>query len=158
MKINTLSDILDLTGGLVLQEVDQVMSKATGKTGVLETLEIENKERIGALLRYLGIKSQEPKEGEAFQKLMQLVMKGEKGLHEYLGGDGDKEFINFGVLIEKGRKIMAPKPLFVLKKDVFRDILMHNPPPNILKALGYRSAKELFAKEKLEEVASALRF
>lgn len=158
MKINTLSGILDLTGGLVLQEVDQIMSRATGKIGVLEKLESENNERARGMLRYLGIKGREPEEREVFQKLLALIEKNEEGLHTFLGGDGGKEFINFGVLIEKGRKIMTPKPLFVLKKDVFKSILTDNPPPNILKAFGYGGAKELFAKEKLEEVASALRF
>ncbi|MBI2450726.1 MAG: hypothetical protein HYV52_00065 [Parcubacteria group bacterium] len=47
---------------------------------------------------------------------------------------------------------------FFLKKDKAREILRRHPPPNIMKALGYKNVQELLDNEPFEQLYSALRF
>ena len=47
---------------------------------------------------------------------------------------------------------------FFIKEERAKEFLINVPPPNILKSLGYKNAKELVQNENIFEIYSALRF
>lgn len=141
----------------VLEGLDKRMSAITGKTGVIQKIEEENDWNVGKTLRRFGLE-ENPKSQDVYSALLEHLGKSEEHLYDFLDGSNGTKFDSFPTLLKRGYEIMKPKRLWVLKKDKFREILEANPPTNILSILGYKSAKELFEKEKLEEIASSLRF
>jgi len=142
----------------ILLEMDKKMSAISGKTGVLEKIEEENEERVKMTLQRFGVNVRAPQVHDVYEALLLHLKKSEERLHIFLnGGDGD-HFTNFAELLKRGRELLDPGKLWVLKKSKFREILLENPPPNILSMFGYKDTGQLFAENSLEEVASALRF
>jgi hypothetical protein len=141
----------------VLNDLDKKMSVISGKTGVIQKIEEENGWRIEKTLRRFeigdGIRAE-----EVYTMLLLHLKKGERQLHAFLGGEVGEEFHNFPALLKRGMELMKPKKLWVLKKEKFREIIEQSPPPNIMKKFGYKDGKELFDNERLEEIASSLRF
>ena len=142
----------------VLVELDKKMSAISGKTGVIKEIEEENDWRVEKALKRFGLDPKTASTREVRDALLNHLRISEERLNVFLGGEEGKEFINFESLIRHGYKLMNPKKLWVLKKKKFQEILEANPRPNILKKFGYKTGQELFSKEKLEEVASSLRF
>ncbi|MFY9458007.1 MAG: hypothetical protein WAP23_03760 [Candidatus Spechtbacterales bacterium] len=156
--MNKLHELLRMKDDAVLVDLDKKMSAISGKRGVIKEIEEENDWRIEKTLKRLGVNAESPDSREVYEALLDHLRKSERRLHVFLnGGDGD-EFTNFSELLERGNELMKPGTLWVLKKEKFREILEKNPPPNILQKFGYKSGQELFSKEKLEEIASSLRF
>ncbi|MBI1888398.1 MAG: hypothetical protein HYS15_00455 [Candidatus Spechtbacteria bacterium] len=157
-NMNKLYQLLRMSDDSVLLDLDKKMSVISGKSGVCEKIEEENDWRMRSTLSRLGITSENPKSREVYGALLRHLAKSEERLRIFLNGGGGKEFTNFPELLRAGRDLMNPKKVWVLKKEKFREILEANPPPRILQKFGYKDGKELFQREKLEEVASSLRF
>ena len=142
----------------VIKELDSKMGKIYGKSGVIEKIENDLDWRIESTIKRFGIDPANATSTSIRDVLLGHLRRSERVLSVFLGGDGDGEFSNFDELIRRGHDLMKPKKLWVLKKEKFREILEENPPPNIMQKFGYKDGKELFRKEKLEEIASSLRF
>lgn len=156
--MNKLYKLLRMPDETVLLEMDKRMSVITGKSGVIQKIEEENDERIQMTLRRLGVDLVNPQARDVYEGLLAHLKKSEQRLYQFLdGGDGD-EFKNFSELLVRGKELMNPGKLWVLKEEKFKEILLENPPPNILAMFGHKDANELFQNDGLEEVASSLRF
>lgn len=156
--MNKLYQLLRMPDESVLTELDKKMSVLSGKKGVISQIEEENDWRVRATLSRLGIASESPRSRGVYEALLGHLEKSEKRLRVFLNGGDGKEFTNFSELLRAGHDLMNPKKVWVLKKEKFREMLEANPPPNILQKFGYKDGGELFQHEKLEEVASSLRF
>lgn len=142
----------------VLSELDKKMEAITGKKGVMKIIEEENDWRIERTLKRFNITSKNPNSQDIYDALLGHLVVSDKRLNIFLKGKESENFTNFPELLRKGKDLMDIPKLWVLKKEKFREILEEYPPPNILKKFGYKNGKELFDNEKLEEVASSLRF
>lgn len=156
--MNKLYQLLRLKDASMLEDLDEKMSVISGKKGVLEKIEEENDWHVKGTLQRFGVKGEDPTSREVYGALLAHLRKTEERLRLFLNGGDGREFNNFEELLVRGQELMKPKKLWVLKKGRFKEILLENPPPTILKIFGYKNGEELFENEKLEEVASSLRF
>lgn len=62
------------------------------------------------------------------------------------------------LLTEEARKADIPRDCWVIKEDVAKQMLLDKPPRQILKRLGYKSAKEMLKNEDIGEIFGAIRF
>jgi len=155
--MNKLYQLLRMKDDSVLVELDKKMSAISGKVGVIKEIEEANDWRVEKTLGRFGMKDGVSAD-EMYSVLLGHLRKSEEKLNAFLGDDGDEEFRNFPELLKRGMELMKPERLWVLKKEKFREIIEQSPPPNIMKKFGYKDGKELFENEKLEEIASSLRF
>src|SRR3989338_4548853 len=156
--MNKIHKIFRMPDDSVIKELDSKMGKIYGKSGVIEKIENDLDWRIESTIKRFGIDPANATSTSIRDVLLGHLRRSERVLSVFLGGGGDGEFSNFDELIRRGHDLMKPKKLWVLKKEKFREILEENPPPNIMQKFGYKDGKELFRKEKLEEIASSLRF
>ncbi len=155
--MNKLYRLLRMSDDSLLLDLDKKMSVISGKRGVIQKIEEENDWRIESALRRFGF-GDGMKADDVYGVLLEHLKKGEKQLDIFLGDSKNEEFHNFQELLKRGMELMKPKKLWVLKKEKFREIIEQSPPPNIMKKFGYKDGKELFDNERLEEIASSLRF
>lgn len=155
--MNKLYQLLRMSDDSLLLDLDKKMSAISGKRRVIQKIEEENDWRIERTLRRFGI-GDELKADDVYRVLLGHVKKSEEQLDTFLGDGKNEEFGNFPELLKRGMELMKPKKLWVLKKEKFREIIEQSPPPNIMKKFGYKGGKELFDNERLEEIASSLRF
>ena len=140
----------------VILEMEKKMSAITGKKGVIDELIKENEHRIARILSLLNCLDYRAE--NVFRTLITRLQRDDRALYELFKrpdgttAEGLKTLFNFAL------ELSDIKPLFVLKKEKAAEILMENPPQNIMKALGYKTAGELLQKEDLIEIFSALRF
>jgi hypothetical protein len=154
-----LHQLLRMSDNSVLEELDKRMSVISGKSGIIEKIEQESAAKTRSMLESLGVENtQSPLSQEVHEAVFARLEASERRLNEYLEGGSGGEFTNFSELMKRGRDLMQPKKLWVLKKEKFREILEVNPPPHIMETFGYNTGKELFDNEELEQVASSLRF
>lgn len=156
--MNKLYQLFRMPDESVLSDLDKRMSAITGKSGVIQTIEEENEQRIQMALKRLGIGLIKPQSRDIYEALLGHLKKSERQLHKFLDGGDNNHFDNFSELLKRGMELMDPGKLWVLKKEKFKKILLGNPPPNILSMFGYKNAEALFYENSLEEVASSLRF
>ncbi len=156
--MNKLYQLLRMPNESILLELDKKMSVISGKVDVLGKIEAENDERVKMTLQRFGVDARDPQVHDVYEALLLHLKKSEERLYQFLhGGDGN-HFRNFEELLKRGKELMDPGKLWVLKKSKLREILSENPPPNILSMFDYKDTGQLFAENSLEEVASALRF
>jgi len=156
--MNKLYKLLRMSNDSILRDLDEKMSVISGKRGVIQQIEEENHSRVQKMLKKFEINTGNPSSHKVYSTLLDHLRSNEVLLREFLNGGTENEFSNFPELLSRGYELMKPRKLWVLKKEKFREILESNPPPNILKKFDYTSGQELFKKEKLEEIASSLRF
>jgi len=156
--MNKLYQLLRMPDESILLRMDKKMSVISGKGDVIGKIEEENDERVKMTLQRFGVNVRNPQVDDIYAALLSHLKKSEERLHQFFnGGDGD-HFRNFDELLKRGKELMDPGKLWVLKKEKFKEIILENPPPNILSMFGYKDARELFKDDGLEEVASSLRF
>lgn len=141
----------------VVLALEEKMSKITGKKSILEKIIAENDMYVDLILHQLSL-HRNPSASEVHNALIQKFKKDDKRLYEILRkpdgytADGSKTLLNFA------RELAQIPDLFVLKKDVAREIIKKNPPPNIMSALGYSTVDELLEKEDFDQLFCSLRF
>ncbi len=140
----------------VILNMENKMSILTGKTKVIDKLIKENEYRINRTLSLLNCRSH--KAENVSEDLITRLKRDDKTLYELFKrpsgftAEGLKTLFNFAL------ELANIRPLFVLKKDRAKEILRKNPPPNIIRILGYKDINELLKKEDLIEIFCALRF
>jgi len=140
----------------IIFELDKKMSAISGKSGVLDKIVKENEERINKALNIFGCHDYRAE--NIFRALVTRLQEDDRALYKLFKkpsgttASGLKTMFNFAL------ELADIDQLFVLKKEKAEEILIKNPPPNIIKALKYKNVEELLAKEDLVEIFAALRF
>lgn len=141
----------------VILDIEAKMEKATGKRNIIEKIISENDMYVSIILRELGM-HKNPTASEVQNALIKKFKKDDQKLYEIFRkpdgftAEGSKTLLNFA------RELAQIPDLFVLKKDVAREIIKKNPPPNVMSALGYSTPQELLMKEDFDQLFCSLRF
>ena len=140
----------------VILDMEEKMSTLTGKKGIIEELIKDNEHRVGRTLALLNC--HDYKAESVFRALIKKLREDDWALFKLFKKPSGTTTKGLKTLFNFALELADIKPLLVLKKEKAEEILKKNPPPNIMKALGYKSAEELLKKEDLIEVFCALRF
>ncbi len=141
----------------VILAIEEKMGRVTGKKNIVEKIIAENDMYASLILRELGV-HKNPTASEVQAALIKKFKKDDQKLHEILRKpdgftvEGSKTLLNFA------NELAQIPDLFVLKKDVAREIIKKNPPPNVMSALGYSTVQELLMKEDFDQLFCSLRF
>lgn len=150
---SNLSKILN-TDDSILRSLDARMSKAFGRSGVLDTVLEKNRAMMDKTISELNAGPGSASHVRGM--LRQTIVKQEKVLLEHLNKIPDRN--EFGRMAGVAEKAVKTNHGFFLKKPLIADILRERQPQNLMKYLGYSKIEELLAKEDLTECFSALRF
>lgn len=140
----------------VILDMEEKMEQITGRKDVVEKIINENEKRIKMAFQIFNLANHDAE--QLYEAIINKLKRNDEALHNLfrkpdgLAKGGLRTLFNFAL------ELANIKPLYVLKKEIAQKILENNPPPNILKALKYKNVKELFKKEDLFQVFSALRF
>ncbi len=140
----------------VIRIIEEKMSEITGRNTALETILEENNSRIESSLNKLGVSSR--RAPDIFSALISKIKEDDQKLrfliHKEAAADhaGFKNLLNFA---KEASGISAGK---FLKLEKAEGLIHLNPPPQIMKFLGYKNSRELLDKEDIFEIFSAIRF
>lgn len=138
----------------LLKELDEVMVKKTGHSGVLERLCDLNERTIASTLDRINSKIMEANHVRG--TLRRTVFNHEKQFLQFLSKlPGANEFER---AVNLAGKITTAKTGFFLKKDYLKKILKERPSQKLLDYLGLADIGEVLKKEDVVEVFSSLRF
>lgn len=140
----------------VIINMEEKMSALTGKQNIVDDLMKENDHRISRTLALINCRSY--KSSDIRRALISKLQKDDKALWELFGKPDGTSSEGLQLLFKYALELANLDELFVLKKEKAEEFLRRNPPPNIIKALGYKGIDELLEKEDLIEIFSALRF
>ncbi len=140
---------------LALQQLEQ----SSGRPGVDLQLLGNILESSFRKIQELGLDPNDTTGPELYHALKGLMKKHDQHLARKIGAKStDKPSTLIPLIKQAVEKVDIPKTCWVLKKSVARQMLRDNPPPQIMKLMGYRSIEQLLKKEELFEVYGALRF
>lgn len=141
----------------IFEKTISAMENITGKKGVVEEVLQENDAHIRRALARLEVRSRYA-EDIAFA-LEEAILHDDALLFDLLGKPDLSHPEHTGTLVKKAYEVagVREKGLF-LKKEKAREMIAATPPPAMIRGLGYRDARELLEKERLEEIFAALRF
>ena len=137
-------------------ETEEKMSAITQKTGVIEKIIEENDKKVGQVLASLNCYNYQAE--NVFEAIIRRVKEDDWTLFEFFGKPSGTSEEELKPIFDTVLKLAKIKPLFVLKKHKAKEILVKNPPKNIIKALNYKDINELLKNEDLIEIFCALRF
>lgn len=137
--------------------LERQLEHVTGKVGVMQKLAEENDQMVTDRLSRLGL-SRNVRAQEVYDALISKVEADDIKIFEAIGLFSLRTPDAAPKIVDFVKKIHSLKKGFFLKKDKARQLLIAQPPKNILKALGYKYVEEMLEKEDLLEVYSALRF
>jgi len=123
---------------------------------ILKKIFDENERLMASRLAELGVSR---RNAEAiYLSLIDKIRADDRRLSEYFmlkeasTEEGSRTILNFA------KELANVGKGFFLKIDRAREFILREPPKNIIKAMGYKNAEELLAKEDIFEAYSALRF
>lgn len=155
---NKLAKILRTKPEVIL-DLENKLSGATGKSGVLEKIVEENEILVGRTLEELGIEISKVTAETVYDALVKQLANMDEHLFKFLDKpDLSKMSLVCGKLCDVAYQLVKPKPGFFIKKEKAIEMLSKFPPHNLLDHFGYKTVAELCAKESFESVFSALRF
>lgn len=141
----------------VILDLEKVLSQATGKSGVFESISADNDLLIRKSLDSLNLGAQASSK-EIFDALTSKIEADDSQIFTSLELDGLVGFEHSQKIVDFLNKNQFSANGFFLKQSKAREFLKNVPPKNIMKALGYISVDDLLAKEDLTEIYCALRF
>lgn len=153
-----LRDLLDAKEPLFSLALKQ-LETASGRSGTDAKLIGDIHTQASDAIRRLKLDPADSTGSEIYRALLSQVAYNDTHLAHAIGGK-DPDDVQALIPLMKAAfdQSDANKECWVIKKSVARDMLRHNPPPNIMKALGYRSIDSLLKQENLYEIYGALRF
>lgn len=140
----------------IIVNMEEKMNKITGKSGIIDDLMKENEHRISRTLALLNCHDYRAE--NIRRALITKLQEDDRALFDLFKRPSGTTIEGLKTLFNFSLELANIGPLFVLKKEKAKEFLKQNPPPNILKSLGYKNVKELLEKEDLIDVFSALRF
>jgi hypothetical protein len=137
------------------------LEKISGKNNVVKSLkeEIDTKfNKFGKDVLNLDVDSTGGE--DIYKALMFYIWKqNDLVLTKYLGLKTNASLDEvLSACIKLVNTMKLPRKVFRLKGKKAKELLIDNPPKEIMKLLGYTDVKEMLSKERLEEVYGALRF
>ncbi len=141
----------------VLAGVERRLSKVTGKQGAFDAIIEENESLIRNALLTLGA-AREANANEILEALISKVEADDYQIFKSLGNPNCKKTCDCQKVAEAAYKVVNPPRGFFLKFDKAKEILLKEPPRQVMSFLGYDSAEKMLANEDLAEIMSALRF
>lgn len=140
-----------------LAELENNLYKATGKVGIIPNILAKNEDLIANRLGKLGA-SRNASAHEVYDALISKIEADDVKIFKYLGLARLQGQEAAKAVVDFVREIHSPATGLFLKKEKAKQLLIAEPPKNILKALGYKYVEEMLQKEDLPEIYSALRF
>lgn len=156
LAVDKLAKILRCDKNTLL-DLDKKMSVASGKTGVLDKIWEENNAIIDNRLTRLGFNRQATAK-DVYGALIKKIYSCDKIFVQKLGNVSAAKVEDCQKVLEAIRVSVSKLNGYFLKKDKARELLIKEPPKNILQALNYKSVEEMLAKEDIFEIFAALRF
>lgn len=148
-----LANILGV-GEAMLRRVDEVMSGATGRRGVMERVVGENRAAAARIAGALGVSGTNRE--EFHETLNAAIFAHEKELIAVLSNaPGVNEFEKAASF---SKQLAGVKRGFFLKKDRGEAILRSRSPEHLLQFFGYAGVDDLLKRHDIGEIFSALRF
>ncbi len=141
----------------VVKNIETYLGAKTGRRGVMDEIGKKNKDRIVKRLERCNLTINASAE-EIYDALINRIEKDDKALYEKMGKPECSEHEGCVIIRQFLYDIFGNRKGLFLKKERFIELLEKEPPPKILKALGYSSVAEMMAKEDWREIGAALRF
>lgn len=139
---------------LLLENLDEAMSEATGRSDILINLINENSKMIDTTLGVLD--SRHTPADEVRRVLREKILRHEKQLVKFINNlEGRDEFER---AVTFAKAVSSVNRGFFLKKEFAEKILKKRPPENVLKYMGADSIGDLLKGQNVIEVFSSLRF
>jgi hypothetical protein len=139
-----------------IANVEKRFSGITGKSGVLDQILSQNEALIQSRMQDLGVqKNSEAK--EIYDALISKIESDDRRIFEALGNPNCRVVADCQKIAEVAKKVVDPEKGFFLKLEKARELLIKEPPKQVMNFLGYTSAEEMLQKEDLLEIFSALR-
>jgi len=140
-----------------LENLETNLVRVTGRVGVIKMIAEENNKLLEEKLSFLGLNKNSIAQ-EVFDALISKVESDDVALLNYIGLMKLDTLSAAQKTAEFVKKLHRPQMGYFLKKEKAKQLLIAEPPKNILAALGYKYVEEMLEKEDLFEVYSALRF
>lgn len=141
----------------VIFEMDRKMEEVIGKSDVLDRIVKENAQRMENFLGWLALDGKASAE-EVSRRMFYKLKESERFLSKFLDNPNFNNPKSFAKLINTVKDITFHPRGFFLKKEIAKKFITNTPPHNILRYLGYQSARELVKKENIFEIFAVLRF
>ncbi|MDD5032982.1 MAG: hypothetical protein PHC85_02625 [Candidatus Pacebacteria bacterium] len=136
---------------------EKVLTELVGHNDVIDKIIAENEKIVQEKLVKLGC-SNNSRASEVYGSLLKRIEEDDKNLFVKLGHPICLTPEGCQPLLDAAQKISNVGKGFFLKEDKARELLMHTPPQNIIKNLGYQDVGQLLEKENLYEIFCGLRF
>jgi len=140
-----------------LLELDKKMSALSGRSGVLDKILEENNNIIDDRLARLELNRQTPAK-DVYSALIKKIYLDDQVFVQKLGNVSAAKAEDCQKVLNAIKGSVAKLNGYFLKKDKARELLMKEPPRNILQALNYKNVEEMLAAEDIFEIFAALRF
>jgi hypothetical protein len=155
---NLLAELLGATEPLFSLSIKQ-LEGASGRPGADVRLIAEIIGKVQLKTKELGLDPRDTTGEELYHALKNKARIHDKHLAKQIGGKDPSDVKAMLPLIKKTvEKYKMPRSAWVLKRSVAKRLLHDNPPPTIMKRLGYSSVDSMLKRENLFEVYGALRF
>ena len=140
-----------------LFDLDKKMSVVSKKTGVLDKILEENDKIIDNRLARLGLNRQSPAK-DVYGELIKKIYSCDKIFVQKLGNVSAAKVEDCQKVLDAIQASVSKLSGYFLKKDKAKELLIKEPPKNILQVLNYQSVEEMLRKEDIFEIFAALRF
>lgn len=135
----------------------EYLEKITGRTGVLEKVLEENEAFMRDRMLTIGVRRDAPAK-EIYDALISKIESDDARIFKALGSPNCKRTDDCMNIGEIAKKAVNPPKGFFMKTEKAKEFVVAEPPPKVMKILGYTSAKEMVDKENIFEIYAALRF
>ncbi|HOX21621.1 MAG TPA: hypothetical protein PKZ02_01425 [Candidatus Paceibacterota bacterium] len=140
-----------------LLDLDKKMSVVSKKTGVLDGILKDNDSLIDNRLLRLGLNRQSPAK-DVYSALIKKIYSCDKIFVQKLGNVSAAKVEDCQKVLDAIKASVSKLNGYFLKKDKARELLIKEPPRNILQVLNYQSVEEMLKREDIFEIFAALRF
>lgn len=140
----------------ILGKAVDALERITDKKHVLEHFYEENHEKIKTILTHLKLTY--PDAEELYSAVEKMVKQLDKQIFDLLDRPVCISNESCASLISAVLAFHQHRAGFFIKRKVAERLLRENPPPTIMRELGYDSVDEMLDKEDLFEIYAALRF
>lgn len=141
----------------LIADLEFQLERVTGKVGIVQRLSEENDRIVKEKLAELGL-TPKAQAHEVYDALISKVEADDIKLAEAMGITSLRGVAVAQKIVDFLIKTHPCRKGYFLKKEKAKQLLVAEPPKNVLKALGYKYVEELLEKEDLLEVYSAIRF
>lgn len=139
-----------------ISQINERLSKMTGRNNVFEKIVSENEEQIKKRMLILGI-PQNAGVKEIYDALISKIEADDNVIFQALNQPSCRQIRDLYRLLTVLKKVVSVKNGFFLKEEKAVELLIKEPPRKILAYLQYSSVSELLQREDLFEIYSALR-